>query len=138
MNTTQQRPWYREPLVWLLIGIPLTSVIGGISMLFLAGAPPELVSKDDHAAYTNVYRASHASVRLQFRNGQLLLEFGAPVTATHSLVLTGPAGSKDVRIAKGMQREAVSAAGFTEFHTPDKQTIALPPVGEQHRVDYAY
>jgi uncharacterized protein len=30
------RPWYREPMVWLVIGIPFTSVIVGITLLTLA------------------------------------------------------------------------------------------------------
>lgn len=38
MNKAQDthRPWQREPLVWLLIGIPLSAVIMGIVMLTLA------------------------------------------------------------------------------------------------------
>lgn len=30
------RPWYREPMVWLVIGIPLAAVIGGLVTLGLA------------------------------------------------------------------------------------------------------
>ncbi len=35
------RPWYREPLVWLLWVPPLAAVIGGITMLVLALQTPE-------------------------------------------------------------------------------------------------
>ena len=30
------RPWYSEPMVWLVIGIPLAAVIGGLVTLGLA------------------------------------------------------------------------------------------------------
>ena len=30
------RPWYREPMVWLVISIPLAAVIGGLVTLGLA------------------------------------------------------------------------------------------------------
>jgi len=39
MNTT--RAWYREPLVWLIISLPLTAVIAGFFTLYLA-----IISKD--------------------------------------------------------------------------------------------
>jgi hypothetical protein len=35
------RPWYREPLVWLIISLPLTAVIAGFFTLYLA-----IISKD--------------------------------------------------------------------------------------------
>lgn len=36
MNVEVQRPWYREPMVWLVITFPLVSVIAGITMLTVA------------------------------------------------------------------------------------------------------
>ena len=35
-NSTNQRPWYREPMVWMVIMIPLTSVLVGMGMLTMA------------------------------------------------------------------------------------------------------
>ena len=35
-NSTQQRKWYREPWVWLLIALPLSAVIGGAYTAWLA------------------------------------------------------------------------------------------------------
>lgn len=32
------RPWYREPLVWLVIALPATAVIAGISTVFIASS----------------------------------------------------------------------------------------------------
>lgn len=36
MNTEVIRPWYREPMVWLVIAFPLASVIAGIAMITVA------------------------------------------------------------------------------------------------------
>lgn len=34
--TGQAVPWYREPLVWLLVAFPLAAVVGGLATLLLA------------------------------------------------------------------------------------------------------
>lgn len=52
MNTAEtnpsQRPWYREPWPWVLIAIPLLTVIASGITLWLALANPEyLVVKDE-------------------------------------------------------------------------------------------
>ena len=51
MNTnaqaTEARPWYREPWVWLIIAIPLTTVVAGFITLGLAiQSRDELVADD--------------------------------------------------------------------------------------------
>jgi hypothetical protein len=43
-------PWYREPLVWLLIALPLTAVIGGFVTLALA------IRSDDGLVVDDYYR----------------------------------------------------------------------------------
>ncbi len=48
MQTPSKSPWYREPLVWLLIGIPLSSVIFGIFMLQLALNSDDGLVVDDY------------------------------------------------------------------------------------------
>ena len=35
-SETEPRNWKREPMVWLLIGIPLSAVIMGVVMITLA------------------------------------------------------------------------------------------------------
>jgi uncharacterized protein len=32
------RPWYREPYVWMVLGFPLLSVVLGLSMVYVAVA----------------------------------------------------------------------------------------------------
>ncbi len=42
------RPWYREPLVWLIIAFPLTSVIAGFATLYLAESTKDGLVVDDY------------------------------------------------------------------------------------------
>ena len=42
------RPWYREPLVWLIIAFPLTSVIAGFTTLYLAESTKDGLVVDDY------------------------------------------------------------------------------------------
>lgn len=36
MNAITAKPWHREPMMWLVVGIPLASVIAGIAMITIA------------------------------------------------------------------------------------------------------
>ncbi|EAT13711.1 FixH family protein [Bermanella marisrubri] len=44
----QKRPWYREPYVWLLIGIPSSSVIMGIFFINLAVSTKDTLVRDNY------------------------------------------------------------------------------------------
>jgi hypothetical protein len=46
MNTN--RAWYREPLVWLILGFPLTAVIAGFFTLYLAIQSRDGLVVDDY------------------------------------------------------------------------------------------
>ncbi|HEY5733805.1 MAG TPA: FixH family protein [Gammaproteobacteria bacterium] len=35
-SATEKKPWYRQPLVWLVIAFPAIAVVGGISLLILS------------------------------------------------------------------------------------------------------
>jgi hypothetical protein len=45
---TVVRAWHREPLVWMLIGIPLSSVVMGVVMLWLSVASFDGLVADDY------------------------------------------------------------------------------------------
>lgn len=36
LNDLPQRPWWREPMIWLIAGLPLTAVVAGISTYMIA------------------------------------------------------------------------------------------------------
>ena len=47
-NSPHPRPWYREPLVWMVLAIPATAVLGGVVMLVLANATWDGLVADDY------------------------------------------------------------------------------------------
>jgi uncharacterized protein len=36
MTASPHRPWFREPMLWLVIGLPLSSIVAGLSLLGFA------------------------------------------------------------------------------------------------------
>ena len=48
MNIEQEPPWYRQVWPWMLIAIPLSSVFGGILMIYLAVTHPADLVKDSY------------------------------------------------------------------------------------------
>ena len=46
--TPFERPWYRQPLVWLVISFPLAAVIGGFFTLYLAIESDDGLVVDDY------------------------------------------------------------------------------------------
>lgn len=45
---SENRPWYREPFVWLIIGLPLTAVVAGLSTLYIAVVTRDGMVTDDY------------------------------------------------------------------------------------------
>ena len=91
----QALPWYREPLVWMVLAIPATAVLGGIVMLVLANLTWDGLVADDY------YRQGMQINRSLARDAEAArLGLGA--------TLTFPApGVVEVRLA-GIHGKAVS------------------------------
>lgn len=51
MEATANQPWYRFPLVWMLIVIPMSAVVGGITTLVLAIESDDGLVNDDYYTY---------------------------------------------------------------------------------------
>lgn len=47
-STSDKKPWFRQPLVWLVIAFPAISVIGGISLLIFSISIDDGVVVDDY------------------------------------------------------------------------------------------
>ena len=47
-NSPRPPPWYREPLVWMVLAIPATAVLGGAVMLVLANLTWDGLVADDY------------------------------------------------------------------------------------------
>ncbi|MEM7764377.1 MAG: hypothetical protein AAF290_09870 [Pseudomonadota bacterium] len=43
LQDVQIRPWYREPMVWLMLGIPAATVLGCLFTIYLAVTHPDPV-----------------------------------------------------------------------------------------------
>lgn len=82
---SEQRPWYREPFVWLIIGLPLTAVVAGLSTLYIAVVTRDGMVTDDYYQHGLAINQSldrdHAATRLGLK-AQLHLD-----AATGSVVV---------------------------------------------------
>ena len=130
MQAPSNSPWYREPLVWMLIGIPLSSVIFGIFMLQLA------MNSEDSLVVDDYYRRGKEINRVLKRDR---------AAAAYGLEsrLTFDYGAGTVTMRLGSHRQKVSPpeirvkflhatrAGYdreiTLLRTPDKGYFGLLP-----------
>lgn len=71
--TAPAAPWYRHPIVWLIIAIPASAVVMGVVIVTLAINVPESVVRDDY------YQAGRA-INIDLRGTHRAAELG--VTAT--------------------------------------------------------
>lgn len=91
-HESPERPWYLEPWVWLVIGLPLASVVGGITTLFIAiSEPPDLVPghwKKDGKAIVQLFEAEQASIDMKlnattkFLGNNVVITLNQPVEDT--------------------------------------------------------
>ena len=79
MTLPDSRPWYREPLVWMLIAIPATAVLVGMVMITLALRHDDGLVVDDYYKHgleiNRSLQRDRNAARYQLR-GSLLLEPG--------------------------------------------------------------
>jgi len=69
--TDEQRPWYKEPYVWMLIGFPLSSVIVGIFFITTAVVNKDTLVRDnyykDGLAYNSEVQWDKKAVEMDIR-----------------------------------------------------------------------
>lgn len=70
-STTASQPWYRYPIVWLVVAIPASSVLVGALLLTMALRVPESVVRDD---YYQAGRAINIDLRESRRAEDLNVE----------------------------------------------------------------
>lgn len=83
------RPWYREPLVWLLIAFPLAAVIGGLSTLYIANRTHDGLVVDDYYQKGKEINKSLARDQAAARHG---LSARLQLDANHQQVVVHLAG----------------------------------------------
>ena len=95
-------PWYRQPLVWMLIAIPLSAVLGGISMIYLAVTTDDGLVKDDYYKYgkqINLVLERDIKAKQLGLNGQLMLN---PETGTILVTLNSNANELPATVSLAM------------------------------------
>jgi len=73
---TNQKPWFKQPLVWLVISIPATSVVLGITLLTLA------INTDDSLVIDDYYKHGKQINKLLARD-----QYAASLGLSGALVL---------------------------------------------------
>lgn len=92
MDTTLQRPWYREPMLWLVIAIPLLTVPAGLATLWIASRDPGAVASADEGA-RRMGQMQFADVSADVEAARLGIRGGASVQADRTRIefrLAGP------------------------------------------------
>ncbi len=54
------RPWWKEPIMWLVVGGPLTAVIAGLTTVYIAVSNPDPVLDRTEAGSANMVPAHQA------------------------------------------------------------------------------
>jgi len=95
-NSTAKRHWTREPMVWMVIGIPLLSVIMGMVMIGIAVRNHDGLVVDDY-----------------YKRGLAINEVLEREARARELALTA-----DVLFEPSSNRVLVSLSGSPEFESP--------------------
>jgi len=48
ISSHEKRPWWREPMVWLVIGLPLSAVIAGLTTVYIAYQNADTLVKEGY------------------------------------------------------------------------------------------
>ncbi len=64
MSNTSTLPWYRYPMVWMIVGIPFSAIVMGVVMIWLA------VTTDDGLVADDYYKQGMAINRDLHRDAQ--------------------------------------------------------------------
>ena len=121
-DSSRPAPWYREPLVWLVVGIPASAVVVGAVMLVLANVTWDgLVADDYYQRGMQINRSLARDAEAARRGLRASIAFPAPGLVTVRLagpdgeVATSGEGAPILRFA----RAAKTGADVTVAMTPD-------------------
>ena len=127
------KPWYREPLVWLLIAPPAAAVLGGIATIYLAIATQDGLVVDDYyqqgKAINQVLQRDQAArahglratLRLDAGRAELRLVAGAGAPELTLMLLHATRAAHDIRLtldraADGVYRAPLPALAPGRWH----------------------
>jgi hypothetical protein len=94
MDISLQRPWYREPMLWLVIAIPLLTIPAGLATLWIAASDPSATASADEAA-RRMGQMQLADVSADVAAARLGIRGGASVMADRTRIEVRLAGPVD-------------------------------------------
>lgn len=92
LQAAAPRPWYREPMLWLVIAIPLATIPAGLATLWLAARDPASTASADESA-RRMGQMQFAEVAADVEAARLHLRGSAAVQADRTRLevrLAGP------------------------------------------------
>ena len=140
MRETIHPRWWKEPMVWLVAGLPAVAVIASFTTFFIAAKDPDpLVNagyhKEGMAPVKDTAKEAYAAAysitgQLMFSNSevQIILSGGLPsIPASLELLLLHPSHADlDMRIQLLSRGEGVYSAFFPEGKPGKRQWILEP------------
>jgi uncharacterized protein len=147
-DPTPNRPWWKEPMVWLVAGLPATAVVASFTTYFIAAHDPDSLVKADYrkegfavvATATEADKTAAAlglSAYLTARNGQMEVVLrGHLATRPKQLALNIVHPSKenqDIHILLAQSRELSYIAPAPDTGS-GKRILVLEPEDRTWRI----
>ena len=148
LNLTASRPWWKEPMVWLIAGLPATAVVASFITYFIAAHDPDSLVKADYrkegfavvapaSAADKAAAALDLSARLMTKNGQMELVLRGHLAGTPrqlALNIVHPTQEKqDIHVLLEHSHELSYIAPAPDMGS-GKRILVLEPVDRTWRI----
>jgi hypothetical protein len=141
------RPWWKEPMVWLITVLPLTAVVAGVATYFIAAHEPDSLVRTEYrkegfavAQVSDRDRLAASlglAARLSVLDGQLRVELrgglGAGPERLHLSLVHPTRENQDMRIVLTRSHESFYVAPVPDAGT-GKRTLILEPEDRAWRI----
>ena len=118
-SDTDLSPWYKQFWPWLLIGLPATTVVAGIAMIFIAGAQPVALVKDD-------YYEEGKAINRQLDRDKMAAALG------RTAVISFGADTIDIKLAQLAGEEQVTVQFIHPLDDRKDQRFEAMRIGPNH------
>ncbi|MDD5389653.1 MAG: FixH family protein [Gallionellaceae bacterium] len=148
LDPTPNRPWWKEPMVWMVIGLPAIAVVGSFTSYYFAARDPDGLVKADFrkegfavmapsSAADKAAAALGLSARLITRNGQMELVLRGHLTSNPprlALNIVHPSReNQDIHILLAHSRELSYIAPAPDLGS-GKRILVLEPEDRAWRI----
>jgi hypothetical protein len=148
LDPIENRPWWKEPMVWLVVGLPIIAVIASFASYYFAARDPDSLVKSDYrtegfAVVTQRTEADKAAAamgiygELSVRNGQMVIMLKGRMAAIPDRValnIVHPTREKrDIHILLERARDLSYIAALPEVGS-GKRILILEPESRAWRI----